>query len=70
VAAESNNTQNGREFKKRVLVTTVLEVATSFLLITYARPIAVGLGVGGPWRGRAKVLAAPCLPPLIFGGMQ
>ena len=48
VAQESNNTQNGFEFKKRVPVTTVPEVAASFLLITYARPTTVGLGGGAP----------------------
>jgi len=40
-------------------VTTVLEVLASFLLITYARPTAAGLGGGGPWRGGAKDFVAP-----------
>ena len=48
VAPESNNTQNGFEFKKRVPLTTVLEVAASFLLIAYARPTVAGLGGGAP----------------------
>jgi len=46
VALELNNTQNDFEFKKRVPVTTVPDVAASFLLITYAYPIAAGLGGG------------------------
>jgi len=57
VAPKSNNTQNVFGFKKRVLVTTVPQVAASFLLITYARPIAVGLGGGAPWWGRAMDFA-------------
>jgi len=49
VAPESNNIQNGFEFKKGVQVTTVLEVAAFFLLITYARPTTASLGGGAPW---------------------
>jgi len=59
VAPESNNTQNGFEFKKRVPVTTVPEVAASFLLITNAFPATTGLEGGGPWWSRAKGFAAP-----------
>jgi len=40
-------------------VTTVLEVAASFLLITYTRPIVAGLDGGAPWRGWAKSFVAP-----------
>jgi len=40
-------------------VTTVREVATSFLLITYARPTVAGLGGGGRWQGGAKGFTAP-----------
>ena len=54
VAPESNNTQNGFEFKKRVQVTTVLEVAASFLFITNALPATASLEGGGPWRSGAK----------------
>ena len=59
VAPESNSTKNGFEFKKRVQVTTVLEVPASFLLITYVRPIAAGLGGGALWWDGAKGFAAP-----------
>jgi len=40
-------------------VTIVLEVAASFLLITYICPIAAGLGGGAPWQGGAKGFAVP-----------
>jgi len=59
VAPESNNTQNGFEFKKRVPVTIVPEVTTSFLFITNALPTTAGLEGGGPWWSGAKDLAAP-----------
>jgi len=59
VAPESNNTQNGFEFKKKVPVTTVPEVAASFLFITNALPATASLEGGGPWRSRAKGFAAP-----------
>jgi len=48
VAPESNNIQNGSEFKKRVPVTTVLKVAVSFLFITNALPATAGLKGGDP----------------------
>jgi len=48
VAPESNKTQNGFEFKKRVPLTIIPEVAASFLLIIYTRPTAAGLGGGAP----------------------
>jgi len=54
VAPESNNTKNGFEFKQRLPVTDVVQVATSFLLITYTHPTTVGLGDGAPWRGGAE----------------
>ena len=65
---ESNNTQNGFEFKKRVPVTTIPEVAASFVLITYARPTATGLGGGAPWQGGAKGFAAPLSTTFILRG--
>jgi len=74
VAPESNSTQNGFEFRKRVPVTTIPRVLTSFLLITYACPTAVGLGDGAPWRGGApwrcgaKGLAAPFSTAFILLG--
>jgi len=48
VKHESNNIENGFEFKKRVLGTTIPKVAASFLLITYALIAAASLGGGGP----------------------
>ena len=48
VAPESNNTQSGFEFKKRVPVTTAPKAPASFFLITYARPTAASLGSGAP----------------------
>jgi len=68
VALESSNTQNDFEFKKIVPVTTVPEVIASFLLITYARPNAVGLGGGGHWRGGAKGFAASLLTAFNLQG--
>jgi len=70
VAPESNNAQNDFEFKKRVPVTTVPEVATSFVLIGYASPTAAGLGCGAPWQGGPGVLLHICLQPSSFGGIQ
>ena len=40
-------------------MTTIPEMATSFLLITYARPTAVGLGNGGPWKDGTMGFTAP-----------
>jgi len=59
VAPESNNTQNGLKFKKRVQVTTMSEVAAYFLLITYARPPVADPGSKAPWRGGAKGFSRP-----------
>ena len=59
MAPESNNTQNGFEFKKRVQVTTVPEVVASFLFITNALPATGGLEGGGPLQSGAKGFAAP-----------
>jgi len=59
VPPESNNTQKGFEFKKRVPETTVPEVAASFLFITNALPMTAGLEGGGPWWSGAKGFAAP-----------
>jgi len=49
VATESTNIQNGFEIKKRVLVTIIPEVTTSFMLNIYAILIAMGLGDGSPY---------------------
>jgi len=46
VTPESNSTQNDFEFKKKVLVTTILEVMASFLLITETLPIGADLVIG------------------------
>ena len=59
MAPESNNTQDGFEFKKRVPVNTILEVAASVLLITYTLPMAAGFGDGGPWQNGVKGFIAP-----------
>ena len=40
-------------------MTTVPEVVTFFLLITYARPTTAGLRGGDPWRDGAKHFATP-----------
>jgi len=51
-------------------MTTIPEVAASFLVITYARPNPASLGGGVRWQGGLRVLLYPYLQPLIFGGMQ
>jgi len=66
VAPESNNTQF--EFKKRAVVTTIPDVAASFLLITYAHPTVVILGGRAPGWGRAKGFAAPLSTALSLHG--
>ena len=68
MAPESNNTQNGFEFKKRVPVTTILEVVASFLLIAYALLTAADLGGGVHGKVGPRVLLYPYPQPSVFEG--
>jgi len=66
VTPESNNTQNEFEFKKRVPVTTVPLVETSFLLITYPFLLLQALEVGAVGKEGSRVLPHRYSQPLVL----